>query len=53
MKPIVTAADKSVLDTGGLSVSVLLTSELVEPFMQKLQEISELVVKHRFVYVYI
>ena len=52
MKPVATTADKSILTAGGFNVSVMLTSELVEPFMQKLQQITGLTVKRQLVYVY-
>jgi len=53
VKPIVTATDKNIVTAGDLSVSVVLTPELVEPFIQKLEEISHLSLKHRLVYAFL
>ena len=52
MEPIVTATDKNIHTAGDLSISVVLTSELVAPFLQKLQEISQLAVKYCPMYAY-
>lgn len=50
MEPIVTATDNSILNGGDFSVSVTLSSEMVEDFVQKLQKINCVALKNRLVY---
>ena len=51
MKPIQPAADCNVVTDGDLNVSVTMSSQSVEPFLQKLQQIHQLTVKQQFTYV--
>jgi len=50
VEPIVTATDNSILNGGDFSVSVTLSSEMVEDFVQKLQKINCVALKNRLVY---
>lgn len=53
VEPLTTVTDNSILNDADFNVSVTLSFELVEQFLQKLQKINNLALKNRLVYAYL